>query len=116
MAKPAQFEVWTADLSTQSGTEVGKIHPVLVIQGNYLNSSHSSTIILPITTKLNNRVSILRIRIQNGEAGLSQDSDIILDQIRAIDNARFVKKIGWLSENLAQTVQTNLCHILEIDF
>lgn len=116
MAKPAQFEVWIADLNPQTGAEVGEIRPVLVIQGDYLNRNHSSTIILPITTKLNNHVSILRIRIQNGEGGLSQDSDIILDQIRAIDNARFVKKIGRLSEKLAQTVQTNLCHILEIDF
>lgn len=89
-----QFEIWLADLNPQIGTESGKVRPVVIVQTNFLNEiNHPSTIICPITTKLNNESTILRIRINKGNCGLDQNSDIMIDQIRAIDNSRFVKKL-----------------------
>jgi mRNA interferase MazF len=41
--------------------------------------------------------SILRIHLSGNELGLKKDSDILVDQIRAIDNRRFLKEIGSLS-------------------
>ena len=43
--KIKQFEIWTADLNPQIGTEPGKIRPVLIVQTDLLNSLHPSTII-----------------------------------------------------------------------
>lgn len=47
-------------------------------------------------------------------AKLSQDCDIMLDQIRAIDNKRLVKRIGVLPENLSKLVKENFLIIIDI--
>ena len=110
-----QFEIWLADLNPQIGTEAGKVRPVLIVQTNFLNEiEHPSTIICPITTKLNNESSILRIRINKGNCGLEQNSDIMIDQIRAIDNSRFVKKIGSASIDIKSKIKENINIVLDL--
>ena len=111
-----QFEIWIADLSSQIGTETGKTRPLLVIQTNLLNKvQHPSTVICPITTKIHKGSSILRIHLSKGTANVHEDCDIMIDQIRAIDNNRFVKKIGFLPDNLIEKVKENILIILDID-
>lgn len=109
-----QYEIWLADLNPQIGTEAGKVRPVVVVQTNFLNEiGHPSTIICPITTKLNNESDILRIRIEKGNYGLNENSDIMIDQIRAIDNSRFVRKIGLLSNEMKLKIQENIKNVLD---
>jgi mRNA interferase MazF len=111
-----QFEIWIADLSPQIGTETGKTRPVLVIQTNLLNKvQHPSTIICPITTKVHKASSILRIHLSKGAANVHEDCDIMIDQIWAIDNNRFVKKIGFLPDNLIEKVKENILIVLDIE-
>ena len=109
-----QFEIWLADLNPQIGTEAGKVRPVVIVQTNFLNEiNHPSTIICPITTKLNNDSSILRIRIAKGNCGLDQNSDIMIDQIRAIDNSRLVKKIGFVTSEIKIKIKENIINVLD---
>lgn len=76
---PRKFHIYTADLNPGFGTEPGKIRPVLVVQTNLLNENHLSTIICPVTTKINPEIAILRVHLKKGEAGLERDSDIIVE-------------------------------------
>jgi mRNA interferase MazF len=109
-----QYEIWLADLNPQIGTEAGKIRPVIIVQTNFLNEiTHPSTIICPITTKLNNESEILRIRINKGNCGLNENSDIMIDQIRAIDNSRFIKKIGFVTKEMKLKIQENIKFVLD---
>ena len=109
-----QYEIWLADLNPQIGTEAGKVRPVVIVQTNFLNEIlHPSTILCPITTKLNNESDILRIRINKGLCGLSENSDIMIDQIRAIDNSRFVKKIGFVTNEMKLKIQENIKNVLD---
>jgi mRNA interferase MazF len=111
-----QFEVWIADLSPQIGTEPGKTRPVLVIQTNLLNRiPHPSTIICPITTKVEKEADILRVHLTKGMANLSENCDIMIDQIRAIDNKRLQKKIGTLPSHLIEVVKENIAIILDLE-
>ena len=104
-----QYEIWIADLNPQIGTEPGKTRPVLVIQTNLLNKiPHPSTIICPLTTNVKKNVEILRVHIKKGIANLSQDCDIMIDQIRAVDNRRLVRKIGKLPNELIELVKENI--------
>lgn len=96
------------------GTETGKTRPVLIIQSNLLNKVHPSTIICPITTNIKKGVSILRVDIRKGEGGVVQDSSIMIDQIRAIDNKRFLKKIGDLPEALQEKIGENVRIVLDL--
>lgn len=92
MTKKINFgEIWLADLSPKVGTELGKLRPVLVIQEQMLlDAEHPSSLIVPLTTNLIDNAEPLRIRIKPINK-LQKESDIIIDQIRAIDNQRLVK-------------------------
>jgi len=111
-----QFEIWIADLNPQIGTEPGKTRPVLAVQTNLLNKiPHPSTIICPITTNVKKDSNILRVHIKKGIANLNENCDIMIDQIRAIDNKRMIKKIGDLPNNLKELVKENLLITLDLE-
>ena len=111
-----QYEIWIADLNPQIGTEPGKTRPVLIVQTNLLNQiPHPSTIICPITTNVKNDSDILRVHLKKGEANLHQDCDVMIDQIRAIDNNRLLNKVGDLPKKLIETVKENLMIIIDLE-
>jgi mRNA interferase MazF len=111
-----QFEIWVADLNPQVGTESGKTRPVLIVQTNLLNKlPHPSTIVCPITTNVKTDVDILRVHLKKGMANLLQDCDIMIDQIRAIDNKRLVKKIGELPRNMIDKVKENIKIVIDLE-
>lgn len=111
-----QYEIWIADLNPQIGTEPGKTRPVLTIQTNLLNKiPHPSTIICPITTNVKKNTEILRVHLKKGTANVSQDCDIMIDQIRAIDNNRLTKKIGTLPPEIIEKVKENIQIVLDLD-
>ena len=111
-----QFEIWIADLNPQIGTEPGKTRPVLVVQTDLLNKAgHPSAIVCPVTTNVNQGAEILRVHLKKGMANLRQDCDIMIDQLRAIDNKRLVKKTGDLPKQIAETVSENLKIILDLE-
>ena len=110
-----RFEIWIADLNPQIGTEAGKTRPVLIVQTNLLNKvSHPSTIICPITTNIQKNSEILRVHIKKGTSNLNENCDIMIDQVRAIDNKRLIKKIGELEDRLSKQVIENLLIILDL--
>ena len=114
MAK--RFEIWLADLNPQLGTEPGKIRPVLVVQTDLLNQlPHPSTLICPITTKVQATAKILRVHLGKGESNLLDESDVMIDQLRAIDNKRLIRKIGQLSTAHAKLVVQNIKIVLDLD-
>ena len=93
---------YLADLNPGRGTEPGKRRPVLVIQTDLLNQhGHPSTIIVPITTNIQDEAAPLRVRIKAGSDGFQVDSDLMIDQIRAIDNKRLYK---WNSSELIKKI------------
>ena len=83
-------EVWTANLNPGNGTEPAKTRPVVILQNQLLlDVDHPSTVIVPLTTQLIDGAEPLRLRILARDR-LVHDSDILVDQIRAIDNKRLV--------------------------
>ena len=111
-----QFEIWIADLNPQIGTEPGKTRPVLIVQTNLLNKiPHPSTIVCPITTNVNKDSEILRVHLKKGTANLNQACDIMIDQIRAIDNKRLTKRIGILPDKLIDIVKENIQIVLDLE-
>ena len=88
---PSRGEVWLANLNPKQGTEPGKTRPVLIVQAQaLLDANHPSTLIIPLTTKLVNDTEPLRLRVV-ATGRLRQDSDLLVDQLRAIDNRRLVQ-------------------------
>ena len=111
-----KFEIWIADLNPQIGTEPGKTRPVLVVQTNLLNKiPHPSTLVCPITTNVKKDADILRVNLKKGMANLHQNCDIMIDQIRAIDNKRLVSKVGDLPKELVSLVKENILIVMDLD-
>ena len=111
-----QYEIWIADLNPQIGTEPGKTRPVLIVQTNLLNKFlHPSTIVCPITTKVQKDSDILRVHLKKGMANLHENCDIMIDQIRAIDNKRLMKKVGILPNELVEKIKENIAIIFDLE-
>lgn len=107
-----QFEIWLADLNPSRGTEPGKTRPVVIVQTDLLNEPHLSTIICPVTSKVNPDIILLRVHLKKGQ--INKPSDVLVDQIRAIDKKRLIKKLGKLTKDQIQTFKTNLRIVLDI--
>jgi mRNA interferase MazF len=109
-----QFDIWIADLEPQRGTETGKVRPVLIVQTNLLKD-HPSSVICPITTNVSPESEILRVHLKKGIANLKSDSDIMIDQIRAIDNRRLTTRLGELPREIQLKVKENIKIVLDLD-
>lgn len=107
-----QYELWLANLNPSRGTEPGKIRPVAIIQTNLLNQTdHPSTLICPITSNGSAVENILRVKIRQDTLDLP--SEILVDQIRALDNRRLIEKLGMLTALEISELRTKLKAILD---
>lgn len=111
-----QFEIWVANLDPHHGTETGKVRPVLIVQTDLLNKIHPSTLICPITTNVQLKSEILRVHLKKGTAKVKENCDIMIDQIRAIDNRRLVRKLGELPKDIAEVVKDNIRIIFDLSY
>ncbi len=108
--------IWLANLNPQKGTEPGKTRPVLILQDQaLLDAGHPSTIIIPLTTHLIEDAEPLRIRVKAREK-LTRDSDLLIDQIRAIDNRRITSgPIANLESELMKRVYQAVLEVIGIN-
>jgi mRNA interferase MazF len=112
--KIKQYEVWIADLNPRFGTEAGKIRPVLVVQTDLLNNLHPSTLVCPLTTNIQPESEVLRIHLLKGMADLEEECDIMIDQLRAIDNRRLQRRIGKIPEDKIEALRENIKVIFDL--
>lgn len=83
-------EVWLAQLDPTVGSEIRKTRPCVVISPDEMNAHLRSVIVAPMTT--GSRPARFRIPLTfQGKQGL-----IVLDQPRALDRVRLVKRLGAL--------------------
>ena len=113
--KIKKFHIYLADLNPRFGTEPGKFRPVVVIQTDLLNNVHPSTVICPVTTNIINEVSFLRVHLSKKGTNLVKDSDILVDQVRSIDNRRLIKRVGKLPAFINDKIKENLGIVLDLE-
>ena len=110
--KIKQYDIWLANLSPKFGTEPGKTRPVVVIQTDLLNNEHPSTVVCPLTTKVIKEAELLRVHLKKSQ--LNKLSDVLVDQIRSIDNKRLIKHIGQLNNTQKDKLRNNLKIVLDL--
>src|SRR5438552_19064162 len=113
---PDRGEVWLADLDPGHGTEPGKTRPVLIVQAQaLLDAGHPSTLIVPLTTNRVAGAEPLRVRVP-ARGGLRQESDLLIDQLRAVDNRRlFGGPVARLSPGLLSQVAEAIREVMDLD-
>ncbi len=90
MVKVEQYSIWLVNLDPTIGAEIRKMRPAVIISPNEMNEVLNTVIIAPMTTKIRNWPTRVKIEFQ-GKQG-----EIALDQIRTIDKRRLVKHLGEL--------------------
>ena len=107
-------EIWLANLNpSKKSNEIGKVRPVVVFQNNELNENdYPTTIVFPLSTSLIDDSEPIRLRIKKREK-LEKDSDLIVTQIRSIDNQRFIEKLAELTSKELEKVKNLLDEVLE---
>ena len=111
--RPQYGHVYVADLNPRIGTEPGKTRPVVVVQTDALNRYHPSTIVCPLTTRVAGFANPLRVAVPKGVSGMGRPSDILVDQIKAIDNRRLRRRIGPLPDPYMGELRHKLLLILD---
>jgi mRNA interferase MazF len=113
---PWRWHLYVVDLEPRVGTKPGKQRPCLAIQPTeFAAAGLESTVVLLLTTKLAGEGAFpLRVRIPRGTAGLERDSDVLVDQILAWDNALFRRDLGELPEALQEQVTRALREFLDL--
>ena len=91
-----RFDVYLINLDPTKGHEIKKTRPCTVISPNEMNHYISTVIVAPITSKGRNYPSRVSCTFK-GTKG-----QVVLDQIRTVDKARLVKKLGTLSKTVQQ--------------
>ncbi|MEE8057671.1 MAG: type II toxin-antitoxin system PemK/MazF family toxin [Pseudomonadales bacterium] len=102
MPKITRFQVWLIDLNPTTGREINKTRPCVVISPDEM-AALSTVLVAPMTTKGFDFPCRIKCKFK-GKSGL-----ILLDQIRAADKSRFIKKLGIINEG----VQVELCACLQ---
>lgn len=112
---PKRGEVWLANLNPRHGTEPGKTRPVLILQAQSLiDAGHPSTLVVPLTANLIDDAEPLRVRVP-ARSLLRRDSDLLIDQLRAIDNRRLVKgPLSRLDGATMERVATAFREVLDL--
>lgn len=81
-------QVWVANLNPNRGREVGKVRPVVIVQGDWLSTAQSHTVVvLPLTGDVRREVEPLRVTI-GARGGLREDSQVLVEQPRTLDRRR----------------------------
>ena len=95
MTYPRRGEVYLVNLDPTVGSEIKKTRPAVIIQNDLGNQYSPVTIVAPITSGEKSLYPI-EVEAKAPEGGLANDSLVLLNQIRAIDKQRLVKRLGKL--------------------
>jgi mRNA interferase MazF len=86
-----RFDVYLVNLDPIVGSEIRKTRPCVVVSPNEMNRYIRTVIVAPMTTKGRPYPTRIDCRFEG------KDGQVVLDQIRAVDKVRVVKKLGRLS-------------------
>lgn len=112
---PERGEIWVAHLGPKRGRTPGTTRPVLLVQAQALiEAEHPSTLVIPLTANLADEAEPLRIRIP-AQGKLNEASDLLIDQLRAIDNRHLVRgPLTRLSAKAMYRVGQAVSEVLDI--
>lgn len=100
-------EVWLADLDPTVGSEIQKTRPCVVVSPAEMHDYLRTVIVAPMTT--GSQPAAFRVELTfQGKSGL-----ILLDQVRALDKVRLVKRLGVVPAATLEAVLSTLQAIFE---
>jgi len=104
-------EVWLVRLDPIEGHEQGKIRPCVILSSDFINHVLNLSTIVPFTGTpvllKSGKLSPLMVAVDPPDGGLKKVSYSMAHQARSVSHARFIQKLGNLSdEKLAAIVNS----------
>jgi mRNA interferase MazF len=99
---PLRDEIWLVSLDPTQGSEMRKTRPCLVVSPDEMNRHLRTILIAPMTTVERAHPTRVPLTFQ------SKHGQVALDQVRAVDRQRLVRRIGKISAATAQAVSSVL--------
>jgi mRNA interferase MazF len=99
---PRRDEVWLIALDPSKGSEIKKTRPCLVISPDEMNEPLQTVLVAPMTTTLRGYPTRVNLTFR------SKTGQVALDQLRAVDRQRLVRKLGAVSTKAAHEVASVL--------
>src|SRR3954468_18359720 len=100
-------DVWLAGLDPTIGSEIRKTRPCLIVSPPEIHDFLRTVIVAPMTTR--GRIAPYRIRVNfANRSGL-----ILLDQLRAIDKERLIRRLGGIGQNALGAALAGLRELFE---
>jgi mRNA interferase MazF len=94
-----QGEIYWLDLGSPAGSEPGLRRPFLVVQNDLFNESAlNTTVVVALTTNLRRASLPGNVRLERGEAGLSEPSVVNMTQISTVNKSDLETPLGRISE------------------
>jgi len=103
-----RFDIYLVSLDPTRGSEIRKTRPCVVISPDEMNHNIKTVIIAPMTSSGKKYPTRTPLEFK-GKKG-----QIVLDQIRTVDKARLIKKIGRLKKNTYEKVVSTLHEMFEL--
>jgi len=94
MVEIKRGDIWLVNLDPTIGHEIKKSRPAVIIQNDLGNKYSPITIIAPITSQRIEKVYPIEVILAKKSSGLEKISKVLLNQIRAIDKKRLIKRLG----------------------
>ncbi len=88
MVSPRRFEVWLCSLDPTVGQEISKTRPAVVVSPDEANAAITWYTVAPMTTGAFAYATRVPVTF-DGKSGV-----IVVDQLRALDRRRLVKRLG----------------------
>ena len=94
-----RYDIVQADLGNAVGSEQGGVRPVLIIQNDVGNIYSTTTIVIPLSSRLKSLNQPTHTLIKRSmDTGLRTDSILLGEQMRVISSQRIIKKIGTVTD------------------
>lgn len=100
MADVKRGDVWLVNLDPTIGHEIKKPRPAVIIQNDLGNKYSPITIIAPVTSQSTEKIYPIEVLLTKRNSSLEKDSKILLNQIRAVDKRRLIRKIGRIDKEI----------------
>ena len=103
--RPKRGEIYLTALDPTLGREIQKTRPALVIQNDVSNRLSDITIVAPITSTVRFPLSPVHVLlVPDHTTGLLVASVALLNQIRAVDRMRLIKRLGEVDGETLQLI------------
>jgi len=108
MAELKRGDIWLVNLDPTIGHEIKKSRPAVVIQNDLGNKYSPITIIAPVTSQNTEKIYPIEVLLTKSGAGLEKDSKVLLNQIRAVDKRRLIKKLGRVDNETMPKINNSI--------